>query len=257
MTDAELLALAAAEAKKTTVTWQQWIRDCQKTNYDPTQAHWYKAGAALEQLKHAAPPPPPPPSGHPKAADAKYVLFADNDVLNALAAPAKYKVALSADPEFAAQATKANVDKLRAGGHRVFSWCDCESTLPPAAIALASRLALDGWIGQAENHNQYSNAIAQWAPPPVALVGTFGELDGWQMDEIREYKSPPFIVEDFWNTGDGRQPVEPAISAYCAGIWGTSLMPDPTIQGYRSAGRWRDGDGLFHVASVTDWQNLP
>lgn len=53
MTEQELLAVADAEAKLTTVSWQDWIKTVQtKKSYDPTQAHWYKAGAALEQIKH-------------------------------------------------------------------------------------------------------------------------------------------------------------------------------------------------------------
>jgi hypothetical protein len=26
---------------------------------------------------------------------------------------------------------------------------------------------------------------------------------------------------------------------------------------FRQAGRWRDGDGVYYSATVTDWNNLP
>ena len=44
------LAEALAEAEKATVSFESWIRTVQtKANYDPKQAHWYKAGLALER----------------------------------------------------------------------------------------------------------------------------------------------------------------------------------------------------------------
>lgn len=218
---------------------------------------WEEAGAGRTvTVQPSAVPAPKPPAGHPQAAAARYVLFADNDVLNALNAPAKYAVALSADPEFAKQATAENVAKLRWLGRRVYSWCDCWATMPPDAIGLMRTLDLDGWVGQAEDFNQYSNAMAKWPVAPVALVGNLTNLDAWQVEEIRTYKAPPFIQEDFWNEGWARHPGEAAIAAYCAGIYPTSLW-NPQIQNYRSAGRWGDGDGLFHVTSVTDWSSLP
>jgi hypothetical protein len=66
-TEAELLSTAKHEALQTTVPWAQWVRDVQtKENYDPTQAHWYHAGQALEGLKHlSAPPVTPPPTTPP------------------------------------------------------------------------------------------------------------------------------------------------------------------------------------------------
>lgn len=246
---------AVAHVKKTTISADEYLRrvdDIESYAYKSTE--WYKAIKALEAA--AKTPVQPPGSGHPLAANARYILFGDTQVMDAaLGAPAKYKVALSADPAFAAEATKENVAGLRAAGHRVCSWCDCESTLPPAAINLASRLALDGWIGQAETFAQYSNATAVWLPPAVAIVGNLTALDQWQVDEIRQFKSPPFVQEDFWNEGWARYPKEPAISSYCAGQYAASW--NPSLANLLGAGRFEPGDGLFKIAGVRDWANLP
>lgn len=255
-TDAELLAAIKAEALKTSITPDEWLRRVRTGSYAYRGSHWYHVLQLAQQLKpHVPPPVPPPAGGHPQRAVAQYMMFCDTEPLLILGAPAKYKLLLSADPAFRDQATAAVVAKVRAAGHGVYSWCDCESTLPPAAIELYKELQLDGWVGQAENQNQYSNMSAVWRPAPVAVVGNLNELDGWQVDEIRRYVSPPFIQEDFWNEGWARQPKEPAIAAYCNGQY--SALWNPTVQQLRAAGRWAEGDGCFKVAGVQGWEALP
>ncbi len=195
-------------------------------------------------------PPKPPDVRDPRAL---FVVFAAQEPLTALGAPPKYCVALSADEAYRAESIAA-IDPLRKAGHRVAGWCDCrvEGGTPAAfGQAFVSTQGLDYFVGQAESAAEFDNAMSVNAP---VVVGNITSLRQDQVDKISRHEVA-LIQEDYWNEGWGRA-THPAITAWCAGIYPTGLW-DPTIAQYQAAGRWSNGDGLYHAAAVHDWQNLP
>ncbi len=201
----------------------------------------------------APPAKPVPPVRNPLAL---YVLFAAQEPLQALHAPAKYTVALSADLAYRDESVAA-IKPLHDAGHTVAGWCDCRSdggTSALEGIQFVRENRLAYFIGQAESPAEFDNAMSVEAP---VVVGNITALRQDQIDQIARGDTA-LIQEDYWCEGWGRAQ-HPAITAWCAGIYPTPLWayPEPTIVTYRGAGRWADGDGLYHVAAVTDWQNLP
>lgn len=80
VTEAELLAVAASRAKQTTISWDEYLNRV-RTNpkYDYKSTRWYKAGVALEQIKHL--PPPPPPVVAPYGTKANAGVFAGRGIM--------------------------------------------------------------------------------------------------------------------------------------------------------------------------------
>jgi hypothetical protein len=186
---------------------------------------------------------------------AQYVLFAAQEPLNALAAPGKYAVALSADHAFRYDNLGNIIQELRDHGHRVPGWCDClpEGIGTPAEVGaqFVKDYGLDYFIGQAESADEFDAAMAAGA---TVVVGNITALLDRQIT-LAITQNILFIQEDYWNEGWGRAQ-HPLIAAHCNGIYPTNLW-NPQIQTYKNAGRWDLGDGLFEVATVEDWQNLP
>lgn len=209
-----------------------------------------KVGYIRGKGYYAIPAPKPAPARD--LARARYVLFAAQQPLSALSASTKYTVAFSADMAYRGENAEA-IPRFKAAGYRTAGWCDCRvngGTPAQVGIDFVAEYKLDYFIGQAESQAEFENAMSVHA---AVVVGNLTALNQTQID--RCLKDVLLIQEDYWNEGWGRAQ-HPAIAAYCAGIYPTALW-NPQIQNYKDAGRWREGDGLYHVASVEDWQNLP
>jgi len=250
---AEWMAEALAEMQKAQWPPQKWCQTIDdREDYQWVLTHNYKAQVAMWNAAHPAPnPTPPTPVVVPES---QYVIFCANNPEAAFGAPKKYRIALSADPAYSANLPSI-ISMLRAKGYAAIAgWCDCRTeggTPATAGKAFVAQHGLDYFIGQAESAAEFDNALSAGAKVVV------GNLTALRSDQAKliEKGVVSLIQEDYWNEGWARAD-SPLISAYCAGIYATSLW-DPTIAQYQSAGRWRDGDGLFHAASVKDWQSLP
>ncbi len=202
---------------------------------------------------YAIPAPPAKPVASVRNPLALYVLFAAQEPLQALHASKRYTVALSADRAYRDQSVAA-IGPLHDAGHAVAGWCDCRvdgGTSAAEGLEFVHQYGLAYFIGQAESPAEFDNAMSVNAP---VVVGNITALRQDQIDRISRGDTA-LICEDYWNEGGGRAN-HPAITAWCAGIYPTPLW-NPQIHNYRSAGRWAEGDGLYHVAAVEDWENLP
>lgn len=223
-------------------------------NYRAQQALWEAAHPKVgtqNPEKPNEPNPPPPTTVDPRS---QYVVFCAQEPANALRAPAKYAIAFSADRAYRDEALPVVIGSARRQGHRVAGWCDCRpngGTPASAGVQFVKDYGLDYFIGQAESAAEFDNAMSVGAP---VVVGNITALRQDQLDRIARGEVA-FQQEDYWNEGWARAQ-SPLISAYIAGIYPTALW-NPTIAQYKQAGRWRDGDGLYHAAAVADWQNLP
>jgi len=249
VTDAELLALAAAEAKKTSVTWQQWVKDCQKPNYDPTQAHWYRAGAALEQLKHPAPPPlpPPPPPPPGQSVFSGKGLFTTSDPGVALNRGASW-VACQMDPEGAPMATG-------------YYWM----ARPTQAIANQANSRNVPFIAQSENQAELDIALGLHLTVPKALVGNpsswsqagfnTAAAQGW--DLILEWYANAHPWETSPNAHNYPRFVNVCFGIYSEGTPGTpSYVPQIPLSQYRAV--WHGSFSCWKAEAMTaaDWQTF-
>lgn len=238
-------------ARLTKLTTDEWLSRVRQGKYTQAQlrttAH-YRAHVALMEAAKVSPPPAPSPVRDPRS---QYVLFAAQEPEKALAAPAKYAVALSADPAYR-DASVAAIPKLRAAGHRVAGWCDCRADGTPAVdgLSFVQAAGLDYFIGQAESAAEFDDAYYHGAR---VIIGNRSSLRGDQTAHLST--DVAFIQEDYWNEGWARD-MSPDIAAYCAGIYPTAIW-NPTIAQYKQAGRWRPGDGAYHVAAIEDWSSLP
>ena len=147
------------EARAAQISWDEWCLRVSKGGYRYTTTHWYRAGRALEQ-EAKAPPPPPPTSGAGK----RCVYFSNvtDEACAAFAALGPgYTALLTADPNPAYHCSNAQLATLKSGGGKVASWCDCSSTPYSAAVAMAQSRGLAFAGGQAEDEDQYLQAIDQ------------------------------------------------------------------------------------------------
>lgn len=264
--DAEVERLgkkALAHALSANVRAEVWLRNVVQGKYkDWRRTEWGVALTALDDARTitrrrptpiAPGPTPPVPARDDRAL---YVVFCAQEASLALQAPPHYKIALSADPAYRDD-NAAALPKLRAQGRTVAGWCDCRSDGTPAAVGVSyvHGMGLDYFIGQGESAAEFDDARSQGAQ---VIVGNLTALRGEQTNVIAGGEVA-WIQEDYWCEGWARYPESPLITAYCAGIYPTALWHDPhaTVAVYRGAGRWRDGDGLYHAAGGVDWNSLP
>lgn len=224
----------------------------------------YARGHGYFVRKAVKPKPKPPAPPVHDVAHALYVVFCAQEPQTAMAAPAHYAMAVSADHAYRYPTDdRPDLDlhqivaDAKHAGHRVPGWCDCRPAPDgtPAAVgaAFVQEYGLDYFIGQCETAEQFDDAMTVGA---TVVVGDITHLRQDQVDLVVAGKVL-LIQEDYWNEGWQRA-VHPAIAAYAAGVYPTAVWPDPgpTIISYKQVGRWREGDGVYHAAAVQDWASL-
>ena len=246
MTQDELLQVALSMAKKTTVSWAQWIKNCRNPNYDPTQAWWYKAGLALEQAKNTVPPPPPPPPS--QSVFAGKGLFSTTEPQTMANRGADW-VAVQADPEGNPHYT---------GIERKCVWM----ARPTQAQADACNLAGTPFIAQAENASEMDVALGLHLTVPKALVGN---PSSWSSAQFNKATADGWdlILEWYWNAQPYyTQPdahnyprfVNVAFGIYSEGVPGTpSYVPYKPLSEYRAV--WHGSFSCWKAEAMTaaDW----
>ena len=136
------------------IAWSKWVERGRKP---PRPAGLPKRIPQTWWTRYKAEHPP-----KPKPNPATDIIFCASDPLSALQAPAKYKIALTADPAYRQWASPAIITQFRAQGRTIYSWCDCRDwgsgTPASEAIMMMKDRALDGWIGQGESAAEFDHA---------------------------------------------------------------------------------------------------
>jgi hypothetical protein len=145
-----------------------------------------------------SPPPPKPPPG-PNLALAQSWIFMGQQPNNCLIYPSYYGVAFTADRAYE-RPTPALIQQLRSRGQRIRSWCDCHTTFPDEAKAMAQQLGLDGWIGEGESSAAFRTAVNAGAQ---IIVGNLSALTDEDRNDIRTGRVL-FINELYLNQDPGR-----------------------------------------------------
>jgi len=253
--------------RQATVPVKQWVVNLKAGKYDTVGWANTKIGGALLALEREAhavsPPPPPAPSG--LSALAQSVVFCAHRSETALQAPAKFKVALTADPAYAQWATPSIVQQFRAQGRKVFAWGNQEQIPVQTIRNLASSLGLDGCIFQAETSGEYDSAIAAGAN---LIVGNPNAMTAEQRADATARINAgtlAFQGECYTNLGGpwpeaygaGGVPVCSLILGVYNGAGETSGGWNPSIAAYKQhtpAGVWPTV-GVYHAAGVvpSEW----
>ena len=250
--DARLLAQAAAEMEATSIPTDEWLARWKDGRYDLAtlrSTHHYKAHVLFEAAARATPPTPPPPVPHSFPAT---LLLAEDPAERSKEWPAAYARAVSADPAYPPP-SKAWVAAVHAQGSPVFTWCDCAGTPPAAAIDLAAELGADGWIGQAETMEQFLNAYAAGArivvgnasvltPEAMRLVSSGALLF---VNELYANCDASLLTREDWR---GLPVVARIVAVYQDAKCTTPI----TLDGYRAAGKFRDGVDWVYMGG-TPW----
>ena len=169
-TKAELIAAAAANAAKTTISYDEFLRRvATQKGYPYTKTAWYRAGRNLDAAKAAGlPPATQPPPAIPKPgnlAAARARLFLAQEPLSCLAAPNWMVPVLTADPGYRDWVSHDTIAQLRARFGKVEAWADCRT--PPdgtpydVAEAMTRDFGLDGTWGQCENQGEFDRGYAR------------------------------------------------------------------------------------------------
>ena len=201
MTEAELLAAAARHAKAARFSADQYLAKIFTTpNYAYKETEWYKALAALQQLKTLAPPAPPPAPSPEALAPYRSILFMGENPGDAFAAPGYYKVAFTPDPAYDGYARRAVADQLRAAGHGIYVWYVPTEVSATRADDVAARLGASHVLGQCETADQFDATVAHGRK---AMVGNLAALRPDQLARVASGER--VVVNELYRNCQGNQ----------------------------------------------------
>jgi hypothetical protein len=263
-TEQELLAAAAANARATTITWDDFLeRIRSQAGFDYRSTPWYAAGADLEQLKSLAASPRPKP---PRVSSAQARIFLAHSPLDCLAAPSWMVPVCTADAGYREWYTADAIAQLRAHFGTVEAWCDCrppgQGTAYSDALAMVDEFSLDGAWGQCETTAEFDHAYDAGARRMV------GSINAQVLDAARLAKVASgevlVSIELYRNLQPGLQPdwrnANAGIGGHCIACYasdaeGAVYTP---VASYRDLGHFvPKRDSVYGVGlSAEDWQAL-
>ena len=265
-TEQELLDDAAANARATTITWDEFLERVRtQADFDYRSTPWYAAGADLEQLKSVPARPRPRPTA-PDVSSAQARIFLAQSPLDCLAAPSWMVPVCTADAGYREWYTPEVIAKLRARFGTVEAWCDCrpagEGTAYAEALAMVDELGLDGAWGQCETTAEFDAAYAAGARRMV------GSINAQVLDDTRLAKVASgevlVSVELYRNLQPGLQPdwrnANAGVGGNCIACYasdGEGAVYTP-VTSYRELGYYvPKRDSVYGVGlRAGDWQAL-
>jgi len=237
----DLLESAGAHAKATTKSWDWYLSQIRANpSYAYKNTQWYAAGGDLEAVKHLPPEPVVPPA--PARIALQNVVFVSDTPQQAVnEAPTHYALLFSADPAY--QDWHDLVARARGQGRPWLGvWCDCRSTLPPAAKRLMEQHRLDAWCGQGENDGELLVALEHGASLLVGNANAWAPANAARVTSLIGAGSLSFSQEAYTNAGN---PWPEATSA--GGVPAASL----TIGLYDASG---EQPGVGRYITVAEYQ---
>lgn len=138
------------------------------------------------------------------------IVFLAQDMTDALAAPAHYKIAVTADPAYGQYVRPEIAATLRAAGHEIYVWYVPTEVSRERAIEVGKQLGATRVIGQAESAHQYATSKEHGLK---AVVGNITALLPEQIAEVAEakmimvnetyYNVQPWLKPDWRNANHG------------------------------------------------------
>ena len=203
-----------------TIGMDEFVRRCREGwkgapyNYKATKIY-----QGVEEIR-AAPPPPPPPPPSDQLAPYRSLLIMGQDPLDALQAPAYYRVLFTADPAYDGWATESAANALRTAGHGVGVWYVPTEVSKARADDMAARLGTSFIIGQCETADQFDASVAHGRK---AMVGNLSALRSDQLAKVA-YSERIVIPELYRNCNGNQQPdwknANAGIPGNCIAVYG-------------------------------------
>jgi hypothetical protein len=265
-TEQELLDAAAANARATTNTWDEFLERVKtQAGFDYRSTQWYAAGADLEQLKSVPTSPRPKPPA-PGVSSAQARIFLAHSPLDCLAAPSWMVPVCTADAGYRRWYTPDVIAELRGYFGAVEAWCDCrpagEGTAYSEALAMVDEFGLDGAWGQCETTAEFDAAYDGGARRMVGSINA-QVLDDTRLAKVSSgevlvsvelYRNLQPALQPDWrnaNAGIGGN----CIACYASDTEGAVYTP---VASYRELGYYVPRrDSVYGVAlSADDWQAL-
>ena len=265
-TEQELLEDAAANARATTITWDDFLERVRtQAGFDYRSTPWYAAGADLEQLKSVPTRPrPTPPAAD--VANAQARIFLAHGPLECLAAPSWMVPVCTADAGYRRWYTPDVIAQLRTHFGTVEAWCDCrpagEGTAYSEALAMVDEFSLDGAWGQCETTAEFDHAYEGGARRMVGSVNA-QVLDDARLAKVASgdvlvsielYRNlQPSLLPDWRNANAG-------IGGHCIACYGsdTEGAVYTPVSSYRELGYYvPKRDSVYGVGlTADDWRAL-
>ena len=265
-TEQELLDAAAANARATTITWDEFLERVKtQAGFDYRSTQWYAAGADLEQLKSVPTSPRPKPPA-PGVSSAQARIFLAHSPLDCLAAPSWMVPVCTADAGYRRWYTPDVIAELRGYFGAVEAWCDCrpagEGTAYSEALAMVDEFGLDGAWGQCETTAEFDAAYDGGARRMVGSINA-QVLDDTRLAKVSSgevlvsvelYRNLQPALQPDWrnaNAGIGGN----CIACYASDTEGAVYTP---VASYRELGYYAPRrDSVYGVGlSADDWQAL-
>jgi hypothetical protein len=265
-TEQELLHDAAANARATRVTWDEFLERVRtQAGFDYRSTQWYAAGADLEQLKSipTSPRQKRPVSG---VSSAQARIFLAHSPLDCLAAPSWMVPVCTADAGYRELYTPDVIAQLRAYFGTIEAWCDCrqagQGTPYSEALAMVDEFGLDGAWGQCETTAEFDAAYAAGARRMV------GSINAQVLDDTRLAKVASgevlISIELYRNLQPGLQPdwrnANAGIGGHCIACYGsdTEGAVYTPVTNYVELGHYiPKRDSVYGVGlTAEDWQAL-
>ena len=259
----ELLDDAAAHARATTITWDEFLELVRsKPGFDYRSTPWYAAGADLEQLKGV--PTIPRPTRGISAAQAR--IFLAQSPVDCLAAPSWMVPVCTADPGYRRWYTPDVIAQLRGHFGVVEAWCDCrpagEGTAYSEALVMVEEFGLDGAWGQCETTAEFDAAYEGGARRMV------GSINAQVLDDARLTKVASgevlVSIELYRNLQPDLQPdwrnANAGVGGHCIACYGSDsegAVYTP-VASYRELGYYvPKRDSVYGVGlRAEDWEAL-
>lgn len=264
-TEQELLDAAAANARATTTTWDDFLERVRtQSGFNYRSTPWYAAGADLEELKSV--PPSPRPTPQPGVSSAQARIFLAQSPLDCLAAPSWMVPVCTADAGYREWYTADVIAQLRAHFGAVEAWCDCrppgEGTAYSAALAMVDEFGLDGAWGQCETTAEFDAAYDAGARRMVGSINA-QVLDDGRLAKVSRGEVL-LSVELYRNLQPGIQPdwrnANAGVGGHCIACYGsdTEGAVYTPVTSYRELGYYVPRrDSVYGVGlTADDWQAL-
>lgn len=271
MNDAQKVQLAYAHLRRMAVPWKKWEQNVKDGKYaNPGATEGGKVKALLDQIGAGNPgsgsggSPPPAPSNNL----AQSWIILGQDPKDALASPAYYKFAVTADLGYRQFYDTDFFAQAKAQGRVVVPWCDCrpspDGTPPEVAIQWMHELGAQFWMGQGEWPAEFDAAMNASVKPQV-ICGDLAHLRQDQRDRVKA-REVLFIVEAYRNCSQIMAPawpswenVEEGVGGNCIAVYEEGPCHRMSVAEYLSLGLFvAHRDSVFGPqCTIADYRTLP
>lgn len=201
------------------------------------------------------PPPPPPPAGPDLSRGQSWIVMAQ-EPHKALMFPAYYGVMFTADRAYERPSAEL-LRELRRRGQRVRSWCDCHTTFPDEAKAMARSLGLDGWCGEGESAPAFQVALDAGADLVIVNLTALTDeqlqrIDGVHVQVVNELYLNQDEGRERWESWHDRPVSGRLVACYDAAGEAPGTGKRMPFSEYVRRGRFQPHRDSFYDPGATD-----